>query len=119
VSRATRLAATARALALSTAILALLPCSTGQAVAPAKPVTHTVTIEEMQFKPAELTVKVGDSIVWVNKDMFPHTATSKAKAFDSQQIDPGQSWTYRAMKKGAGPYICALHPTMLGTLRIK
>lgn len=113
------MAGRARVFALSSALLALLPCSTGQAVAPAKPVTHTVTIEEMQFKPAELTVKVGDSIVWVNKDMFPHTATSKAKAFDSQQIDPGKSWTYRAATKGAGPYICSLHPTMQGTLRVK
>ena len=116
---ATRSAATVGAFTLPIAILALLPWSTGQAVAPAGPVTHTVTIEEMQFKPAELTVKVGDSIVWVNKDMFPHTATSKAKAFDSQQIDPGQSWTYRAVKKGAGPYVCSLHPTMQGTLRIR
>lgn len=112
------MAGRARVFALSFALLALLPSSTGQAVAPAKPVTHTVTIEEMQFKPAELTVKVGDSIVWVNKDMFPHTATSKAEAFDSQQIDPGQSWTYRVVTKGAGPYICSLHPTMEGTLLI-
>ena len=111
--------ATARVFALPIAILALLPCSTGQAVAPDKPATHTITIEEMQFKPAELTVKAGDSIVWVNKDMFPHTATSKAKSFDSQQIEPGKSWTYRAVKKGAGPYICSLHPTMQGTLRVR
>lgn len=113
------MAGRARFFALPVALLALLPYSTGQAVATAKPATHTVTIEEMQFKPAELAVKVGDSIVWVNKDMFPHTATSETKAFDSQQIDPGQSWTYRAVKKGAGPYICTLHPTMQGTLRIK
>ena len=98
---------------LPLAILALLPCSTGQAVAPAKPVTHTVTIEAMQFKPANLTVTIGDSIVWVNKDMFPHTAMSKEKAFDSLQIDPDKSWTYRAVKKGAVPYICSLHPTIL------
>lgn len=113
------MAATARMFALPIAILALLPCSMGQAVAPDKPVTHTVTIEEMQFKPAELTVKAGDSIVWVNKDMFPHTATSKAKGFDSQQIDPEKSWTFRAVKKGVVPYVCTLHPTMQGTLRVR
>ena len=111
--------ATARVLALPIAILALLPCSTGQAAAPARPVTHTVTIEAMQFEPADLTVKAGDAIVWVNKDMFPHTATSTEKLFDSRQIDPGQSWTYRAVKKGTVPYICSLHPTMQGTLRVR
>ena len=113
------MAVTARVFALQIAILALLPCSTGQAAASAKPVTHTVTIEEMQFKAPELTVKVGDTIVWVNRDMFPHTATSKDNVFDSHSIEPGKSWKYRAVEKGAFTYICSLHPTMQGALRVE
>ena len=42
-----------------------------------QPVTHTVTIEAVAFSPPEITVKAGDSIVWVNKDPFPHTVTSQ------------------------------------------
>ena len=49
--------------------------SCGAAVEP-PPATHTVTMEAVSFKPESLTVKAGDSIVWVNKDPFPHTATA-------------------------------------------
>ncbi len=51
-----------------------------------KPKTHAVTMENMRFQPESLTVASGDSVVWVNKDLVPHTATSKAGGFDSQVI---------------------------------
>jgi plastocyanin len=111
--------APARLPALPIMVLALLSCSMGQAAPTSKPATHTVTIEGMEFKASDLTVKAGVSIVWVNKDMFPHTVTSKADAFDSHQIEPGKSWTFRAAAKGEFPYMCSLHPTMQGTLRVK
>lgn len=111
--------ALARLVALPIAILALLLCSMGQGAAASKPATHTVIIEGMEFKASDLTVTAGDSIVWVNKDMFPHTVTSKDSAFDSHQIDPGESWTFRARSKGEFPYVCSLHPTMQGMLRVK
>ncbi len=79
--------------------------------------SHTVTIEGASFQPKVLMVKVGDSIVWVNKDPFPHTVTSRAGDFDSHEIQPGKSWTYTAETKGTFPYICTLHPTMKAILR--
>jgi plastocyanin len=83
------------------------------------PVTHKVTIEGMRFQPEVLTVEAGDSILWVNKDPFPHTTTSRAGGFDSREIGPGKSWTYTARTKGEFPYICALHPTMQAVLRVQ
>ena len=80
---------------------------------------QTVVIEATAFAPAELTVSAGDSVVWVNKDPFPHTATSKAGGFDSREMQPGASWKYVAGKKGDFPYICSLHPTMKGILRVR
>jgi plastocyanin len=84
-----------------------------------KPKTHTVVMTGVAFEPASLTVASGDSVVWVNKDPFPHTATSKAGNFDSQSIASGESWKYVAQKKGDFPYICTLHVTMKGVLRVK
>ncbi len=110
---------TIRLLHLFIAVLALLPCSVSQAASAVTPASHTVTIEGTQFQPGELTVKIGDSIVWINNDPFPHTVTSKTGGFDSQQIQAGKSWKYRAVKKGEFPYICSLHPTMQATLRVK
>ena len=66
----------------------------------APPTTHTVTIDGSRFDPSTLAVKAGDTVVWVNKDPFPHTSTSKAGGFDSQTIAAGKSWTLTAAKKG-------------------
>ena len=45
----------------------------------AEPATHVVVIEQMRFDPPALTVQPGDRVVWVNKDLFPHTASADRK----------------------------------------
>ena len=81
---------------------------------------HTVMIEAMQFSPAVVEVRAGDTITWSNKDPFPHTATSeKKKGFDSGEIKPGRTWKMTATKRGEFPYVCTLHPTMKGRLVVK
>ena len=84
-----------------------------------KPKTHTVTIEGMRFVPEVLTVATGDTIVWVNKDLVPHTATSTAGTFDSKSIQADRSWKFTTRKTGDFAYICTLHPTMKAMLRVK
>jgi len=84
----------------------------------AAPVTQTVVIEGVKYEPETLTVKRGETVVWVNKDPFPHTVTAKG-AFDSHDIAAGKSWKYTARKAGEYAYICTLHPNMKGTLRIE
>ena len=79
---------------------------------------HVVTIENMRYEPATLVVKKGDSITWVNKDIFPHTVTAAGK-FDSKSIAANASWSYRANSAGEFPYICTLHPNMKGTLKVE
>jgi plastocyanin len=81
--------------------------------------THTVTIEGMRFQPEMLTVERGDTIVWVNKDLVPHTATSKAGNFDSKLIEADKSWRYTVRNKGDFAYICTFHPTMKAMLQVE
>jgi plastocyanin len=81
--------------------------------------TYTVTIENMQFNPPELTVHQGDRIVWVNKDLFPHTATAVRKAFNSGSIAANASWSYVAARKGDYAYGCTFHPTMKARLTVQ
>src|SRR5262245_2761910 len=106
-------------LAVLAATLGPLLCSLGpSAAAPAvKPATHTVVMEAVSFQPSVLTMRAGDSVVWLNKDPFPHTAT--ADSFDSKVIAAGESWKYTPTARGEFPYVCTLHPTMKGTLRVK
>jgi plastocyanin len=80
--------------------------------------THTVTIEGMRFQPEVLTVSPGDTVVWVNKDLVPHTATSKEGGFDSKDIQADKSWRYTIQTTGEFAYICTFHPTMKAMLRV-
>jgi plastocyanin len=107
---------------LLTAVVALgllLRSAEPVAGATSRPATHAVVIEGVQFDPPVLTVKVGDTIVWLNRDPFPHTATARGGQFDSHEIAAGRSWKYTARKAGVFPYACTLHPTMMATLRVE
>lgn len=87
---------------------------------PAEAKTWTVKIAGMRFDPATVTVAPGDTVVWVNEDLVPHTATSTvAGRFDSHAIAPGASWRYRAMAPGRYVYACTFHPTMQAILIVK
>jgi plastocyanin len=103
-------------------IAALMPLACGPPAgekAPAAPKTHHVTMDASSFSPATLTVSVGDSVVWTNKDILVHSATSKGAPFDSGRMESGATWTYTAKTKGQFPYVCTFHPTMTGELRVQ
>ena len=100
--------------------LGLIVCSRGVASRDQRaPQTHAVTIADMRFQPEMLTVAAGDTVVWVNNDLVPHTATSKARGFDSKSIPAGKPWRYTVRTKGDFVYLCTFHPTMKATLRVK
>ena len=101
--------------------LAVLACSliAGAATCKAPPSTHTVPIDGLAFQPPALTVKVGDSIVWINKDLVPHTATAASGTFDSGKIEAQNSWKYTIRTSGRFSYACAYHPTMTGLVAVK
>jgi plastocyanin len=102
---------------LAAALIALVLVA--PAGAAGKRTRHTVTIEGVQFSPSELIVHPGDRIVWVNKDLFPHTATAAGKVFDSGSIAANASWSYAATKKGEIEYGCSFHPTMKGKIKVQ
>ncbi len=89
--------------------------TSGATPAPAR----VVVIENVQFSPQNLVVKAGERVTWVNKDLFPHTATADAKSFDSQAIAPNASWSWVAGKAGTYAYGCTFHPTMKGTVTVQ
>jgi plastocyanin len=84
----------------------------------ARTATHEIAIAAMRFEPAIVDARVGDRIVWVNRDPFPHTVVGAPGTPHSPEIPPGGRWTFRAKVAGELPYRCSLHPTMAGTLRI-
>lgn len=74
----------------------------------------------MTFHPAVLEVGRGDTVVWVNRDMVPHTATAAGKAgWSTGNLLQDQSGQYVPRHSGTAPYFCELHPVMKGKLIIR
>ena len=86
--------------------------------AAAAPREHVVVIDKMKFGPVTANLRKGDAIVWVNRDIFRHTATAANHSFDVD-LPPGAK--VRMVLKGTGsiPFVCRYHPGMRGVLQIK
>ena len=100
------------------ALLLVAVAIAGSAAPATPPRKWTVHIQGFRFVPETLEVSVGDTVVWKNDDIVPHTATAK-KVFDSKNLDNGQSWSYTAKHKGEFAYICTYHPTMKAQLNVR
>jgi plastocyanin len=69
------------------------------------------------FSPRSATLKVGQTVAWVNADSVPHTATSNSDAFNTGILAPGATSAPMTMgRPGAFAYHCEIHPSMTGTL---
>lgn len=77
---------------------------------------HTVAIRNFLYAPATLQVAVGDTVVWVNGDVVPHTATAADGAWDTGSIAAGDSARVVVAKAGKQAYRCAFHPNMKAEL---
>lgn len=81
--------------------------------------THVVEIRDFEFVPANVNVKVGDTIKWVNVDAVPHTATAADQSWDSGLLTNSAEWEVVVTKDLAGNYICTYHPVMTGTISVE
>jgi len=84
--------------------------------APVKAETIQVTIDKLVFSPATVEAKVGDTIEWVNKDVFAHTATVKGGW--EVMIPPKKSASLTLKAAGAVDYFCRFHPNMKGHITV-
>ena len=77
-----------------------------------------VMIDNFTFAPAELTVKVGDTVTWTNRDDIPHTVVSAGK-FRSKAMDTDNSYSFTFASAGDYKYFCSLHPHMTGMIKVE
>jgi plastocyanin len=82
------------------------------------PAVHTIVISAMKFNPAELTVKKGDTVIFVNDDLVVHDITQEPdKSWTSSNLPPGQS--FKMAVRSGSDYYCSIHPTMKGKLVVE
>jgi plastocyanin len=91
---------------------AATPAATPAAVVP-------VAMRDIKFVPARVTVTVGQTVRWTNRDKVTHTVASAALKIASEGIAGDQSYQYRATKPGRFPYYCTIHAGQTGVLVVK
>jgi plastocyanin len=89
----------------------------GAMAVPALAATIQITSTDLVFGPSEVSAKVGDTIEWINKDVFAHTATARNGDFDVM-MPPKKTVTFVLKKAGSIEYYCRFHPNMKAVLTI-
>lgn len=103
----TRVAAAGMVSVLATLLMMLAPAQTAAD-------TEHVTIAQYAYGSASVTVRVGDSVTWMNHDQAQHdvVTTSAPAAFQSPMLATNQSWTFQFTQPGTYSYYCSVHPDM-------
>jgi plastocyanin len=90
----------------------------GAIAVPAHAATIRIVMENLVVSPAAVTAKVGDTIEWINKDIFAHTATARNGDFDVT-MPPKKTVTSVLKKAGAVEYYCRFHPNMKAVFKVE
>ena len=78
-----------------------------------------VKIDNFSFGPPTITVAVGTTVTWVNRDDIPHTVVSDDKVFKSKPLDTDDKFSFTFTKAGTYGYFCSLHPKMTGKVIVQ
>jgi len=78
-----------------------------------------VKIDNFSFGPQTVTVPVGATVTWTNRDDIPHTVVSTDGVFKSKVRDTDEKFSYTFTKAGTFPYFCSVHPKMTGQVVVQ
>jgi LPXTG-motif cell wall-anchored protein len=79
----------------------------------------SVTIRDFAFSPTSVTIDVGDTVTWTNKDSVKHSATAEDGSFDTGLLGNGRSGSSTFDEAGTFQYFCKPHPSMKGTITVR
>jgi plastocyanin len=82
-------------------------------------IEHVIEIQRFKFVPDTLSVRLGDTVTWINRDIAPHTATATDKSWDTGDIKKGERKSIIVTNELARAYFCRFHPMMKATLSIR
>jgi len=96
-----------------------LPTTPTPGPSPATPPQIEVAIEGFAFKPAQLNIPVGTTVLWYNNDSASHTATARDNSFESSSLSKGDTFSYTFEQRGTIEYYCRFHPLMTGKIVVE
>jgi plastocyanin len=101
-------------MASSAAALWLLVGSVASSAPAAAPAV--VEISNFMFTPSVLTVPVGTTVTWINRDDDAHSVVSSVGLFHSNALDTGERFQFTFDRAGTFQVKCSLHPRMASTV---
>ena len=107
--------------ALAGIMLTQIPATASGGGGCGRPVTDArgarVAIRTFCFTPTVLHVDPGQTVTWTNRDPFAHNVMGASAAWGSFDfVKPGRSVSYRFTRAGTYPFVCTLHPGMVGAV---
>ena len=78
---------------------------------------NSVAIKNFAFTPANLSVKQGTKVTWINDDSAAHKI--KSDAFNSGDLNQGDKFEFTFSDKGSFDYSCSIHPSMTGKIVVE
>jgi plastocyanin len=81
-----------------------------------------IEIKAKKYSPAKLTIKVGETVIWTNRDDSDHTIVADDGSFgtrDNDDLSPGESYKFTFKKKGKYKYHCKYHPREKGEIIVE
>ncbi len=81
------------------------------------PTEQLITISNFTFVPSTVTVSAGTTVTWRNGDPTVHTVDSDI--FHSPNLSQGDTYSFTFNTRGTFDYICAIHPSMKGTIVVE
>ena len=79
-----------------------------------------IKMQNIQFAPKDVTVKVGQKVTWTNDDSVDHNVTAQSGAdFKSKDFGNGGTFSFTPDKAGTIKYVCTIHPGMTATLTVQ
>jgi plastocyanin len=98
--------------------LGLVGAIPARAVDPAGPAA-AIEIRDFAFAPRTLTIAVGTTVTWRNRDAEPHTVRGADDTLRSGALDQDEAYSLRFDKPGTYRYGCSIHPQMSGTIIVQ
>ena len=81
--------------------------------------TEEVKIDNFKFGPEALTIPVGSTVTWTNRDDIPHTVVSTNGAFKSKVLDTDEKFSFTFAKAGSYEYFCSIYLKMTGKVIVQ
>lgn len=101
--------------------IAALGAKNSVVAAQQKPQDAEVKIDNFSFGPGSLTISVGSTVTWTNRDDIPHTVVSSddPRVFKSKVLDTDEKFSFTFIKAGTYAYFCSIHPKMTGKVVVQ